>query len=457
MQRRYAPRAYGRSYVRGRGTYYLPRSQSSYRAPAYRRAAPARQRAVAPRLAGSGKYRVFDAKKLGAGIGGVAGGALGNLIAPGIGGGVGGQIGHYLGNALGQGFRTLTGFGDYNVQSNSLMHPDRVVPSFGDDSIRVKKREYIADIDSSTGFSNNFFPINPGLDTSFPWLSSIANNYEQYHFNGLVFQYVSTSSDAIASTTNLGLGQVCLATDYNAADAAYVNLPQMQGSKFANSGKPSENIMHAVECAPDQQAQKLYYVRSGDQPEGTDIRMYDLGSFQLATDKMPAVYTGMGQLWVSYDVTFCKSVQNNQLGFDLNTDKYLLTEPSAAAPFGTSRTLVEHSNLGSTVSNTQIVFPPTLSSGYYLVAWQAVGDSTAVSTPTFTGANCTSLTTWQAGTSASITNQGSTSTKLINVRIWRIDERDATITLSGGTLPANGTVGDLLITQINGELFTTAS
>jgi len=39
---------------------------------------------------------------------------------------------------------------------------------------------------------------------------------------------------------------------------------------------------------------------------------------------------------------------------------------------------------------------------------------------------------------------------------WRIDDRDATITLSGGTLPANGTVGDLVITQINGELFTGA-
>lgn len=437
--------------MRARGYYQVvPARAPVRRVPS--RAVSSRSR---QRIAGNGKYRVFDAPELGSNLGNALGSVLGGAVAPGIGSALGGQVGGYLGKALGQGFRSLTGFGEYTIHENTLLYPDRVVPSFGDDSIRVRKREYIADISATEAFSNNVFPINPGLSDTFPWLSSIANNYEQYRFNGLVFQFVSTSSDAIASTTDLGLGQVVLATDYNAADAAYVNLPQMLGTMFSNSGKPSENIMHAIECAPAEQAQKLYYVRSGDHPEGTDIRMYDIGSFQLATQNMPAAYTGMGQLWVSYDVTFCKSVQNNQLGFDLNTDKYTLTAPAVTtAYFGTSRALAEHSNLGTTLTGTVISFPPTLSSGYYQITYLVTGDSTAVVQPTETLANCTVVAAWanNAGTVAG--NSGTTSTRLVVSRIYRIDARDATITYSGGTLPANATSGDLLISQINGEIFT---
>jgi len=270
-----------------------------------------------------------------------------------------------------------------------IVSQSRSGSSFGDDTIRVRKREYITDINATSAFTNNFFAVNPGLSETFPWLSSIANNFEQYRWNGLVFQFVSTSSDAIASTTDLGLGQVVLAADYNAADEAYENMPQMLNTMFSNSSKPSENIMMAIECAPQDQAQKLYYVRSGDNPSGTDIRMYDMLSFQIATQNMPDNYTGMGQLWVSYDITLCKSVSNNQVGYDINTDHYQLTAPAVTtAYFGTSRTLKEGSNLGTTVTGTVINFPITLGSGYFLVYYAATGASTALVSPTFTPTKC---------------------------------------------------------------------
>jgi len=403
-----------------------------------------------PNVRGRGRYSIpknfFNAPKLGSMIGGM----IGNSIAPGIGGALGGE----LGSAGGKLFKSITGFGDYTVRDNSLVYPDRVVPSFGEDSIRVKKREYIADINGTTAFTNNTFPVNPGLSEVFPWLSQIANNYEQYRWNGLIFQFVSTSSDAIASTTDLGLGQVILASDYNSADAAFVNAPQMLGTMFSNSGKPSENIMHAIECAPTDVANKLYYVRSGDVPSGTDIRLYDMLSFQLATQKMPANYDGMGQLWVSYDVTLCKSVQNNQLGFSLNTDQYFLVAPAVTtAYFGTSRTLRDNSNLGTTVTGTQIRFPVTLSSGYYLVYYHMAGSSTAVANPSLVGTNCTLIQGWSDTSLSGISNGSTTSGNFIATYIVRIDDRDAVLTYSGGTLCTSPTVGNLIITQINGEIF----
>ena len=176
------------------------------------------------------------------------------------------------------------------------MFPDQQVPSFGDDSIRVRKREFVCNVDSlSTLFTNSTFPINPGLEQSFPWLSSIAKNYEQYRFNGLIYQFVSTSSDAIASTTALGLGQVILATDYSAVDDAFQSAPQMLGSMFSNSGKPSDNIMHAIECAPMDTPQKLYYVRTGQAPTNSDKRLWDLGIFKL----QPVICQLLILVWVN--------------------------------------------------------------------------------------------------------------------------------------------------------------
>lgn len=409
----------GRTYTRGKGAYKVPKAAM-----------------------GAGQL-------LGAGTGAV----LGNMIAPGIGGQLGAIVGGGLGNIAGGLLGSLTGFGSYEVKENSVLYPSRIVPSFGEDSIRVKKREYITALNATTAFNNNVFPIQPGLNDTFPWLCSIANNYEQYRFNGLVFQYVSTSSDAIASTTDLGLGQVLMATDYNAADEAYVNSQQMLGAMFSNSGKPSQEILHAIECASPDQAQKLYYVRSGDIPENTDIRLYDLGNFQIATQNMPANYDGMGQLWVSYDITFCKSVQNNQLGFDINTDFYVLDTVAVATPLGATRTLREHSNLGTTVTSTVINFPVTLESGYYLIVWGAVGGSDPTLIPTMTPVNCAFIAAWEGSTATALTNSGETGASFICCRIVRIDARNATITLSANGLFPSSADGDLLITQINGEMW----
>lgn len=419
----------GRVYMRGRGDYTMKKKQGGWSAP-----------------------------KIGGGIGRAVGNALMPIASEYVGPGIASQVPNLTasaGKSLGKLFKSITGWGDYTVHDNSLLYPDKIVPQFGEDSIRVKKREYIAQIDAFQTFTNLQIPIQPGLDTSFPWLSRIAANYEQYHINGMVFQYVSTSSDAIASTSDLGLGTIALATDYDAQDPAFVNLPQMLGSMFSNSGKPSENIMHAIECAPNEQAQKLYYVRTGDVPSGADIRLYDLGTFQIATDRMPGDYDGAGQLWVSYDITFTKSVQNNQLGFDINTDHFELVAPSQTSSnyFGTSRTAKEESNLGCSVTNNQIAFPSTLSSGYYLIMYTSVGSSTALLSPTSTLVNCTRITPFTNDTVGELGNGGTTSPRYFLSYIVRIDGNNATITFSGGTLPSSPTFGDLIIQQLNGEIY----
>lgn len=160
-------------------------------------------------------------------------GSIAGSFAPGIGGTLGGIIGSGLGK-LGN---MITGSGDYNIKENVLVRPGPV-PSFGPSSIRIQHKEYLGDLLGSTNFTLSSYAINPGMQASFPWLSSLASNFEQYHFNGLVFQFVSTSADALNST-NTALGKLIMATDYNALDASFINASQMLITLYSNYGKPA--------------------------------------------------------------------------------------------------------------------------------------------------------------------------------------------------------------------------
>jgi len=458
-------RYYNRRYVYGSGAYRVGRRPRST-VVVVNKSQPRRRRARTRRVKGHGGYRIpgFNALKFGRGLGSMGGMAIGNAIAPGIGGELGGVAGGALGEALGRGFRALTGWGDYAVRSNTLVHPDQPIPSFGPDTIRVRKREFITDIPGSVAFSNSVFAVNPGLNETFPWLSAIANNYEQYRFNGLIFDFVSTSAVAISSTSQLSLGTICMASDYNALDPEYQNLPQMLGTMFSNSGRPSDNLCHAVECAPNDTAQKLYYVRSGDAPSGSDLRLYDMLSFQFGVSGLPSGTDDqlIGQLWASYDVTFFKSIQNNQIGFDIQTDWFSLTAPTTSAYFGTSNSVLAGSNLGCTTggtNNAELRFPPTIESGYFLVTIMWRGASTACTVPTRTAGTVGGVTTcttagFYAGDTANETsNTGTTTGVLIYQGVWKILHRDAYFTLSAGTLPGTPTTSDLIVTQVNGEMF----
>lgn len=364
-------------------------------------------------------------------------------------------VGEVLGGMGGTLFNKITGMGRYTIKKNTLMYPEQIAPSFGEDSIRVKKREFITLIDASTSFSNNVFNINPGLSSTFPWLSNIASNYEQYRFNGLIFQLISTSGDT-TSSTNLGLGSVAMCTDYDAADSPFSTMVQGLGASYSNCIKPSEDAIHGVECAPDSLPQKLYYVRSTANPSNTDIRLYDLGVFQVLVDRCPANYTGMMQLWCSYDVTLVKSHVGAQQGTNISTDQYYITGVSAADPFSAAaatRNKRPYSTLGLILSNNKIEFPDWIGNGTFLVVYRVWGLSIGVLIPTITFDKCTRLQSFLNNTVVDITNSGTSTGSMIMAFIVKVTSSGASFTLTGGTYPTTSPVADLVVTQVNGDMY----
>lgn len=244
--------------------------------------------------------------------GGFIGGNAARSINPGL-----SNAGSALGARLGQRLAKVVGFGAYTVNKNSLMKTASVLPEGTEipqfmNSIhetRIQHREYIGDIvvpSSPNSFTNTSYVINAANSDTFPWLAAVAARYQQYKFNGLIFEFKTLSSDITAGGA---LGAVMMATNYDSIKKPFNNKLEMENSEYATSAKPSRSQIHAVECDPAMTQSKLLYCADVGNDETLDIdpRFANLGNFQLATVGLPgSAGQVLGELWASYDVSLFK-------------------------------------------------------------------------------------------------------------------------------------------------------
>jgi hypothetical protein len=229
---------------------------------------------------------------------------------------LGSKIGGFLGNLAQSSFLKLLGKGDYetgdfNVEKNSIINPQQAsqVPLMHSDNgcVRVKHREYIQDLRTGTEVAQPYnYAINPFNSALFPWLSNIAQNFEQYRIMGMVVEFVSNSGNAVSST-NAALGSISIATQYNAELPSFSSKRQLLNHYYAVSAAPSKNLMHAIECKDMYDPYKLYWVRTAvDPPSSTkDSRLSDYGVINIINVGSQSAYLA-GELWVSYDILLCK-------------------------------------------------------------------------------------------------------------------------------------------------------
>lgn len=165
----------------------------------------------------------------------------------------------------------------------------------GDARIRVRHREYLADITGAASFTNQQFPINPGMNVTFPWLASVAQNFEKYLFRSLQFEYEPRSSTANA-------GSIMAAIDYDAADAAPVDKTQFMAQHGAVSSATWEECCFVADrmSLSSQGQGGSRYIREGTLASNLDIKTYDTGVFNIASQGGPG--SDVGELYVSYDV-----------------------------------------------------------------------------------------------------------------------------------------------------------
>jgi hypothetical protein len=235
------------------------------------------------------------------GLGGLGGAALGGLAGhPGIGGAVGTSFGAAISKWLGA--------GDYQVSKNSLVtRASASIPTMHrtDQTVVIRHREYIGPLTGSTEFTvQRQLIINPGLSGTFPWLSGIAKNFQEYRVTGMVYHYVPTSGSAISSTSS-ALGSVMFQTTYRTTDDEPSSKVEMLNEYWSNEVVPFESTVHPIECDPKENPFSVHYVRVGD-AVGEPL-LYDIGKTFIATQGMQSAYT-VGDVWVTYEVELKKPI-----------------------------------------------------------------------------------------------------------------------------------------------------
>lgn len=345
------------------------------------------------------------------GMGGsrASGRKIGGLLYGAVRGATGGQN---LYSGMGGYIPRTRGSGSYAL--NSLIQGSNVqVPQMegGDEvgTITVTHKEFLGTISGSQAFENVGFSINPGLATTFPWLSQIAANYEEYDFQQLVFCYTSLLSESTASGS---VGQIIMTTNYNAGQQIYQTTNAMLNNIGTTCGRPIDSpMLHGVECDDDKNVQDSHFVRTGAVPQGQDIKTYDLGTFQIATEGMPEQGQLQGQLWVSYQVVLRKPRIFSALGRAIKVDAFKAIGPSQNYPFGQQYSQSPNNSIGtklvrSGVGAFSILFPVDVVDGIYRLDmfWRGILNvDPGLYSPTVTYSSCApyipsaNAMLWQAG------------------------------------------------------------
>lgn len=350
--------------------------------------------------------------------------------------------------------KSFFGMGDYVLKSNSLVQTGgatdsdvQIVPQ-GNRAVRIVYREYLGDVYTHPTVPGAFnlasFRINPGLLSTFPWLAPIAQQYEQWTPNGIVFEFKSTSSEYVATQA---LGSVIMATEYDSLDSVYPNKQAMLNSAYSNEAKPSERIVHGVECDPRDTPNHIYYCRSGDTlPSNANIRDYDLGTFTIATQGGATANLNLGSLYVHYDITLRKEQLFN--GVPLKGQLYQVVTRSGvvagATPIGDTTTQSD-GNIECFSGINRITFPTYCTGANWIVFIRWVGAAGAAFTPpVYTPTGCSVSGDYFSPNTLVVAAYSST--------LLFVDQTSPVAYISfglGGTLPTAPCSAQILIYQAN--------
>lgn len=163
----------------------------------------------------------------------------------------------------------------------------------------LEEDEYIGEVTvaNQPNFNVEVYPVNIGQAKTFPWGSIIAKNYEKYQFDYLEFYYKKEVSQF---ATNGQVGKVIMSFDSDASDGAPTTKQAMEDQEPHCDCMPSENMR--LRIPPKMMKGNMvdaHYIRPAGVPGSADIKTYDVGNFQIATQGI-LTNVAIGELHVRY-------------------------------------------------------------------------------------------------------------------------------------------------------------
>jgi hypothetical protein len=211
----------------------------------------------------------------------------------------------------------------------------------------VAHREYIEDVSGTVAFTAQSNSINPGLPGLFPWLSGVAQRFESYKFEKLVFDY-ETQAPTSATGTNV------LAIDYDASDVSPTT--KTQAMAFRSSVRSPSWSDASLSCLKeDLDKRTSFFVRKGANPTGTDVKLYDVGNLFVCTQGQ-ANTNAIGELYVEYRIRLMTPELGNVGQGEAVWGEFNGTSNAAPASVVQGNLPVTYASTGSTTSVTTWTF-----------------------------------------------------------------------------------------------------
>jgi len=236
-------------------------------------------------------------------------------------------------------------------------------------TILISESEYISEIAVANQPSFNVplnLPINPGQASTFPWLSTIAKQYEKYCFKSLQFVYKPEVTQF--NPTSSAVGKVMLSCDYDAADPPPASKQQVEDTDPHADCMPYEKmtlILDPRECHKNSDAK---FVRPAGLPGGNDIKTYDCGNLYVSNQGQTGNGVNLGELHVVYTVELSVPILESQTKAPNNLQVTSFQDTSAAITTNTpyqpllaaaaSNTVVNVNGIGVVNTAGSIVPPP---------------------------------------------------------------------------------------------------
>jgi len=230
-------------------------------------------------------------------------------------------------------------------------------------SCTVVEDEFIGAVNGSVAFAVTQYPLNPGQASTFPWLSQQAKQWEKYHFNFVEFYYKREVSEF---ATNGTTGKVIMSVDFDASDPPPATKQQMEDSDPRVDGMPCENLRMRLTARQMHALSPVLYVRSGGLPGSSDIKTFDAGNFNIATQGLQNT-SEVGELRVRYSVTFTVPVLDSVTTAPRNNTVTMLSQTGGNVTTGSYQNVGFATVITSGVPYTNAGGVLTFPAGNYLI------------------------------------------------------------------------------------------
>jgi len=211
---------------------------------------------------------------------------------------------------------------NYSAASSSQTRTGQAKISHTSKGMRVVHSELIDSVNGSINFTALKFPVQPGNARTFPWLSVIANQWDEYTIHKIHFRYITRLG-------NQTVGSVLMAPDYDASDPTPIDERSMTQHQDC-----VENVTYAPQtCVLRKQSMfgigPRRFVRSV-LVAGTDVKMYDCANFYFGTVGQVGS-SEIGKLWVDYDVEFFVPQSNPSASIVPSDVSFYLPDPTTTS------------------------------------------------------------------------------------------------------------------------------